>query len=95
MMNLTRRVSKQSLTPWLTRQAFMVSSLNHHISLMKLRVHKAYLDLLETGRYPDGAVPDEWCKPEVKRTEWFDLLKPAERAEAFCLLWALGGYLAR
>ena len=37
------------------QKVFLVSSLNHHISLLRLRVHVACVDFLETGR--DAAAP--------------------------------------
>jgi len=76
-------------------EAFMISSLNHHLSVLKLRVHKAYLEYFEHGKLPNYKVPKDWSSPVLQRTRWFDLISPTERVEAFRCLWALGGYLSR
>ena len=83
-------------------QVFMVSSLNHHISILKLTVHEAYLDYLEHEQLPnplqsDPPMPADqaWCSPILERTQWYDLFNIEERVEAFRALWGIMAYLAR
>lgn len=83
-------------------QIFMVSSLNHHISILKLTVHEAYLDFLETEKIPTHFRPDPpipadqgWCSPRLERTQWYDLFNVDERVQAFRALWGAMAYLSR
>ncbi|GIZ48980.1 hypothetical protein CKM354_001202200 [Cercospora kikuchii] len=76
-------------------EAFMISSLNHHISILKLKVHGAYLDYLETERVPDPSVDEDWSRPLLQRTKWYDLLDVNDRVEAFRTLWGISSYLFR
>lgn len=77
-------------------QVFLVSSLNHHISILKLSVHSAYLEYLLTGMMPMVSPEDEsWSSPEIVRSPWYDLFKPDDRIEAMRGLWGVVGYLAR
>ena len=74
----------------------MISSLNHHISILKLTVHDAYTDCITSGLSPSPAPVDEaWCKPRLKRTEWLDLFDVDQRITAFRALWAVMAYLTR
>lgn len=74
----------------------MVSSLNHHISLLQLHVHPAYLEYLTDGKLPESQPSDpDWCSPKLQRTRWFDLFKIEDRAEAMRGLWGVMSYLLR
>jgi hypothetical protein len=81
----------------LTRtQIFMVSSLNHHISLLKLHVHSAYLEYITHGKLPESEPSDpNWCSPKLERTQWFNLFSVEDRAEAMRGLWGVMSYLLR
>ena len=83
--------------PNLTKaQVFMVSSLNHHISILKLRVHPLYLQYLTEGILPESAPEDgDWCSPKLQRTRWFDLFDVNDRNEAMRGLWGVLDYLMR
>ncbi|KAF3045159.1 hypothetical protein E8E12_010161 [Didymella heteroderae] len=75
---------------------FMVSSLNHHVSLLKLHVHPAYLDYITHGKLPDNQPSDpNWCSPKLERTRWFDLFNVDDRTEAMRGLWGVMSYLLR
>ncbi|KAF2664650.1 hypothetical protein BT63DRAFT_460141 [Microthyrium microscopicum] len=86
-------IGKEKESDW--DDVFLVSALNHHISILKLHVHKAYVHFVETGEMPTSTVPADWCQPIVQRTQWLDLIKPEERSKAFYALWSIGGYLTR
>ena len=80
---------------WLTRnQVFMVSSINHHISILKLTVHTAYVDYLITGDFPEP-LPNtaDWCRPRLQRSQWYDFYSKEQRVEAFRSLWGVLSYL--
>lgn len=77
-------------------QVFIVSSLNHHISLLKLRIHPAYLEFITEGRLPAEAPQEsDWCSPKLQRTRWFDLFNVDDRTEAMRGVWGIMAYLMR
>jgi hypothetical protein len=74
----------------------MVSSLNHHISLLKLHVHRGYLEYITHGKLPENEPSDaDWCSPTLQRTKWFDLFSVEDRTEAMRGLWGVMSYLMR
>jgi hypothetical protein len=74
----------------------MVSSLNHHISVLRLRVHPLYLQYLTDGVVPKEAAQEaNWCSPQLHRTRWFDLFNVDDRTEAMRGIWGLMSYLMR
>ena len=74
----------------------MVSSLNHHISLLKLHVHSAYLGYLTNGKLPENQPIDpHWCSPTLQRTRWYDLFNVEDHTEAMRGLWGVLSYLLR
>lgn len=74
----------------------MVSSLNHHISLLKFHVHSDYLEYITHGRIPENPPSDpDWCSPQLQRTRWFDLFSVEDRTEAMRGLWGIMSYLLR
>ncbi|KXT18404.1 hypothetical protein AC579_8148 [Pseudocercospora musae] len=77
-------------------EVFMVSSLNHHVSILKLTVHWAYVEYTKTEKIPQPVPEDEnWCRPRLQRTKWYDLLDIPQRVEAFRALWGIMSYLMR
>lgn len=74
----------------------MVSSLNHHISLLKLRVHPAYVQYLTEGKLPENPPSDpDWHSPKLHKTRWFDLFDVDDRTEAMRGVWGIISYLMR
>ncbi|KAK5710651.1 hypothetical protein LTR17_018755 [Elasticomyces elasticus] len=69
---------------------FMVSSLNHHISIVKLTVHDTYIDSLVAGKSLEDRP-----KPTLQRSQWFDLFDPQQRVEALRGIWGVMAYLTR
>ena len=74
----------------------MISSLYHHISIVKLTVHCAYLDFLGSGKLP-RPLPEQndWCRPILQRSHWHDLFDMEERVLAFRGIWGVMEYLNR
>lgn len=78
----------------------MVSSVNHHVSLVRLRVHYRYLDCLTKGQDFNEAklqIPSEasWDTLQLCRTKWYDLLNTKDRLEAFEGVWRIFHFLMR
>lgn len=79
-----------------TLQIFMVSSVNHHISIIKLTIHDEYTDCLTSGKLPDPLPTDpEWSRPKLQRSQWFDLFEEEQRVKAFQGLWGIMTYMTR
>ncbi|KAF2195208.1 hypothetical protein K469DRAFT_722485 [Zopfia rhizophila CBS 207.26] len=77
-------------------EVFMVSSLNHHISIVKLRVHLLYMQYLTDGILPENMPSDySWSSPSLQRTRWYDLFNVDDRTEAMRGMWGVMAYLMR
>ncbi|KAI1090499.1 hypothetical protein F5B19DRAFT_320113 [Rostrohypoxylon terebratum] len=82
---------------------FVLSSLFHHFSVIRVRVPKKLLDVL--GGELEGAVHPKigpegeslrsWGKLEMWRSKWFDLFVVEERLEAMRLLWGMMAWVMR
>jgi hypothetical protein len=69
---------------------FMVSSLNHHICIVRVRVPEKLLDVFE------GSDDGEGCERVVMwRSKWYDLYLKEERIEAMGLVWGMIAWLMR
>ncbi|KAF2739460.1 hypothetical protein EJ04DRAFT_326482 [Polyplosphaeria fusca] len=87
-------IGKDKSSEW--DEIFMVSSLNHHISVLKLRVHKFYIRFVTDGVLPENAPLDPyWLSPTLHRTRWYDLFNVEDRTEAMRGLWGIMAYLMR
>lgn len=72
---------------------FVVSSLYHHVSLLRVRVPDTLLAVL-AGEIPDPGLQARG-KVEVWRTRWFDLFVAQDRVDAMKALWAVMAYAMR
>ncbi|KAL1634483.1 hypothetical protein SLS58_010636 [Diplodia intermedia] len=87
-------IGKDRSSEW--DDVFSVSSVNTHMALLHLRVHPAYISCLETGELPSPLPADEnWCRPVLRRTRWYDFFNTEDRIEATRGLWTLFGWMAR
>ncbi|KAF2495167.1 hypothetical protein BU16DRAFT_618027 [Lophium mytilinum] len=87
-------VGKSSDAEW--DEVYMVSSLNHHVSILKLRVHPFYVQLLTNGVLPSDLPGDKlWASPVLHRTRWYDFFVVEDRIEVMRGLWGIMGYLMR
>ncbi|RHZ72030.1 hypothetical protein CDV55_102227 [Aspergillus turcosus] len=78
---------------------YMLSSINHHVAILHLRIHRRYLDLLTTGESdfpPESDTLDQpWQVLKLRRTKWYDLFDAQERLEVFQGVWTMFHYLLR
>ena len=77
---------------------FVISSLFHHVSVLRVRVPDQLLAVLDGA--PDAVEGAEgrgksWGRLEVRRSKWFDLFQAEERVEAMQLIWSMMAYLMR
>lgn len=76
----------------------MVSSINHHISILHLRVHRRYLEIVTTGESDCTTESDEdqpWYDLKLRRTRWYDFFEVKDRVEAFEGIWRIFHYNLR
>lgn len=77
----------------------MLSSINHHISILHLRVHRRYIDIITSGEscFPSDsdATGQPWHALQLRRTKWYDLFDAEERLEVFKGVWTIFHHLLR
>jgi hypothetical protein len=76
----------------------MISSINHHIAILHLRVHRRYLEVLSHGdsTYSTDSDPDQpWHILKLQRTRWYDLFDLNDRIEALKATWSVFHYQLR
>ena len=73
---------------------FLVSALNHHVSLVRVRVPEKLLGVLG-GEVEGGDWREGWGKVEMWRTRWFDLFLKEDRIEGMGLMWGMMSWLMR
>lgn len=77
----------------------MISSINHHFSIIHLRVYDEYLQWLATGKVDtassEGGLASSWRSLVLRRTRWFDFFNPVDRSEGFDGLWAVLTHMMR
>lgn len=77
---------------------YMLSSVNHHIAILHLRVHRRYLELVTTGTsdFPVESDPEQpWHELKLRRTKWYDLLDREDRLEVFKGIWSIFHHMLR
>lgn len=76
---------------------YMLSAANHHVCLVKLRVHENYLQWLETGKTKHQASRSERQDHilYMTRSRWFDLLDIKQRKELLTGIWCVLSWLNR
>ncbi|OBT63381.1 hypothetical protein VE03_07253 [Pseudogymnoascus sp. 23342-1-I1] len=74
---------------------FLISCLNHHVAISRLRVARGWLGGIEGG---EGGGVGPGCAAEavtVWRSRWWDLFLAEERVEAMGAIWGMMGWLMR
>ncbi|EED21827.1 conserved hypothetical protein [Talaromyces stipitatus ATCC 10500] len=90
------QIGKKSDSPY--DDIYMLSHINHHVSILHLRVHRRYIECLTTGSsdLDERGTPEQpWNVLKLRRTKWYDLLDSEHRLEVFHSLWRLYHYLMR
>ncbi len=81
-------------------QIYLISALNHHLSILRVRVPTKYIDFLSNGTLSTItreiiAAQYPWFELQVQRSRWYDLLKPEDRAQAMRGVWGVIGWMMR
>lgn len=73
---------------------FVMSSLFHHMSILRVRVPTRLLDVLDGSPELD-LTKRSWGKVEAWRSPWFDFFQADQRIVAMQLVWAVMAYQMR
>ncbi|ROW07422.1 hypothetical protein VMCG_03687 [Cytospora schulzeri] len=71
---------------------FVISSLFHHVSILRVRVPDRLQQVLAGAPDQNGR---DWGRLEVWRTKWYDFFVPEDRAEAMKVAWGVMAYAMR
>ncbi|KAI8627593.1 hypothetical protein F5Y19DRAFT_465783 [Xylariaceae sp. FL1651] len=80
---------------------FVISSLFHHVSVLRVRVPNRLLQVMEGAAEEDLAGKEgegnrrSWGKLEIWRSKWFDMFLVEDRLEAMRLLWGMMAWTMR
>lgn len=76
---------------------YMVTSVNHHVALLRMRVHPSYIAWLELGLEASEESVEGLRKDvlHVQRSEWFDMFDVKARQEFLVALWRVMCWLNR
>lgn len=73
---------------------YVLSSLFHHVSILRVRVPQRLLDVLDGDAEPD-LQKRSWGKVSAWRSRWFDFFSIEDRTEAMRMLWAVMAWQMR
>ncbi|OAA49554.1 hypothetical protein NOR_01477 [Metarhizium rileyi] len=73
---------------------FVMSSLFHHVSILRLRIPDRLLEVLDGSPEPDPA-KRSWGKVQAWKTAWYDFFDVDQRVAAMRLVWAVVSYQMR
>ena len=76
-------------------EVYQVTSVNHHVAIMKMRISKRYLQWLETGDVEKRDEGGEEDKLKVWRSEWFDMFDREERKKWLVGMWRVMCWVCR
>ena len=75
-------------------QTYLISSINHHISIVHARIHTKFIDYVSDNG-PQAVDPDAskqpWYGLRTQRSQWFDLFNADDRIQAMRGIWAIMG----
>jgi hypothetical protein len=73
---------------------FVISSIFHHISILRVRVPDRLLEVLGGSPEPD-VTQRSWGRVQGWRSQWFDLFDTEQRLAAMQMIWAVMAYQMR
>lgn len=78
-----------------TCQLYLISAVNHHISIVRLVVHTKFIDYISGDTRLPNAAEQSWYGLNMQRSKWFDLFDVDDRIEAMRGIWGIIGYMMR
>ena len=76
-------------------EVFQVTSVNHHVAIMKMRISKRYLHWLETGEAEQRGEGGEDDILRIWRSEWFDMFDKEARKAWMVGMWRVMCWVCR
>ena len=76
-------------------EVFQVTSVNHHVAIMKMRISKRYLHWLETGEADQREEGGEDDILRIWRSEWFDMFDKEARRAWMVGMWRIMCWVCR
>ena len=76
-------------------EVFQVTSVNHHIAIMKMRISKRYLHWLETGEAEKKEEVSEQDILRIWRSGWFDMFDKEARKAWMVGMWRVMCWICR
>ena len=76
-------------------EVFQVTSVNHHVAIMKMRISKRYLHWLETGEAEKREESGEDDILRIWRSEWFDMFDKEARKAWMVGMWRVMCWICR
>lgn len=76
-------------------EVFQVTSVNHHVAIMKMRISKRYLHWLETGEADKREEGGEDDILRIWRSEWFDMFDKEARKAWMVGMWRIMCWVLR
>ncbi|PHH77150.1 hypothetical protein CDD80_880 [Ophiocordyceps camponoti-rufipedis] len=73
---------------------FVISSVFHHVSFLRVRVPDRLLEALDGAPEPD-VTRRSWGKVEAWRSPWYDMFDAGQRVSAVQVLWSVMAYQMR
>lgn len=82
---------------------YMLSTVNHHVCLLKLSIHQDYVEWLETGKAMDKEDPRAAETSNqaqrhmlyMKRSRWYDVFDVEQRKELLTGIWRVMSWVSR
>ena len=77
---------------------YMISSVNHHVALLRMKVHPEYLAWVESGKPVPEGEEDNGLRKDVlyvQRSTWYDMFDVQSRREFLTVLWRVFCWLNR
>jgi len=91
-----KHIGQRDTSEW--DDIYMVSSVNHHVALLRMRVHPDYLAWVESGKEVPQEEMENGMRRDVvyvQRSTWYDMFDVQSRRDFLIALWRVMCWLNR
>jgi len=91
-----KHIGQRDTSEW--DDIYMISSVNHHVALLRMRVHPDYLAWVESGKEVPQEGTDDGMRRDVayvQRSTWYDMFDVQSRRHFLIALWRVMCWLNR